>query len=526
MPLLKVSADHAVRPAGLVAVPSRVLTLITRLRFRRALKAGVGLLLSMLSASSLGSRRVVGLFSAEVKGIPAAHQHLGKSLCCRKPAFLSWFKFYLLFCLLLCTLCFTLFDSLSCWDSSPLYKHYQKLFNQTRDFHVPQSYLPASPKEINGTTNAPTTVAPTLPTTVAPTHPPTVAPTHPPTVAPTHPPTVAPTHPTTVAPTHPTTVAPTHPTTVAPTHPPIVAPTVASTAAPPGTQYHQAYARNYHFIMDNKEVCKNQTPFLVLMVPVAPNNLAARNAIRQTWGNKTRIRGEVVLTMFMLGSIGGNVEQLQEKLKQENKKHHDLIQSDFRDSYKNLTIKTMVIMDWLATRCPSAAYAMKIDSDMFLNIDNLVIMLKKPGIPKQNYLTGMLMSNCPVVRWKPSKWYVPEEMYPDPKFPTYTLGMGYVLSNDLPEKFLEISKSIKPFNIEDAYIGMCMKKLGLKPSEPPNPSQFKAYNTKYNRCSFSKVITYILESSQQLIDFWTDLKKPGPPCEVNTAEDAPQAPLC
>lgn len=460
MPLREVSADHSVRSTGLIAVPSRVMTL-TRLRFRHTLKAEVGVFLSMLSASSLGSRRVVGLFSAEVKGISAAHQNLGGSLCYKKPAFLSWFKFLLLFCLLLFILCFTLSDSLSWWNSGPLYEHYQKLFNQTRDFYVPKAYLTAPPKEIIGTTNVPTTVAPT--------------------------------------------------------HPP-VASTVPSTAALTGIQYHQAYPGNYHFIIDNKEACNNQTPFLVLMVPVTPGNLAARNAIRQTWGNKTRIQGEVVLTMFMLGSTGGaNVEQLQDNLKQENEKHHDLIQSDFRDSYKNLTVKTMVIMDWLATRCPSAAYAMKVDSDMFLNIDNLVIMLQKPGIPKQNYLTGMLMWNRPVVRWKQSKWYVPEEMYSAPTFPTYTLGMGYVLSNDLPKKFLEASKSIKPFNIEDAYIGMCMKKLGLKPSSPPNPSQFKAYNTKYNRCTFSKVITFILGSSQQLINFWTDLKKPGPPCEVNTS---------
>lgn len=265
--------------------------------------------------------------------------------------------------------------------------------------------------------------------------------------------------------------------------------------------------------MDNTEVCKTKTPFLVLMVPVAPNNVAARDAIRKTWGNESLVRGDVVLTMFMLGLSGGADDgQQQEKLKQENLQHHDLIQSDFMDTYLNLTIKTMVIMEWLATRCPTAAYAMKIDSDMFLNIDNLVIMLQKPGIPKLNYLTGMLMWNRPVIRSKNSKWYVPEELYPDPQYPTYTLGMGYIFSNDLPEKFVEASKSIKPFNIEDAYIGMCMKKLGLAPSSPPNPSQFKAYSTGYDRCEYSEVITYILGSSQELAKYWTDLKKPGPTC--------------
>nr|XP_033955069.1 beta-1,3-galactosyltransferase 2-like [Pseudochaenichthys georgianus] len=289
--------------------------------------------------------------------------------------------------------------------------------------------------------------------------------------------------------------------------------TLPPTVPPKALQFHLAYPRNYHFVMDNKEVCKTKTPFLVLMVPVAPKNVAARDAIRQTWGNSSEVQGDVVLTLFMLGLYrGADVDALQENLQQENRLHHDLIQSDFLDTYLNLTIKTMVIMDWLATRCPEAAYAMKVDSDMFLNIDNLVMMLQKPDIPKLNYLTGMLMWNSPVIRSKNSKWYVPVEMYPEPLYPTYTLGMGYVFSNDLPEKIVEASKSINYFNIEDAYVGVCMKKLGLSPQSPPDPSKFKAYNTKFNRCEYSKIITYILGSPKQLVDYWKDLKRPEPPC--------------
>lgn len=291
------------------------------------------------------------------------------------------------------------------------------------------------------------------------------------------------------------------------------APSEPPTAPPNGPQYHLAYPRNYRFIIDNEDACKSRTLFLVLVVPVAPQNLEAREAIRQTWGSQSVVQGEEVHTLFMLGvTEGEHAEQVQEEIKQENLKHGDLIQSNFLDSYLNLTIKTMVIMDWLATRCSTAAYGMKIDSDMFLNIDNLVIMLKKPDVPKENYLTGMLMFNRPVVRSKDSKWYVPEELFPDPIYPPYTLGMGYVFSNDLSGKFVEISKSIKPFNIEDAYVGMCMTRLGLQLTSPPDPSQFKAYSSSYDRCEYSRIITYILGSSEQLIQYWTDLKRPEPPC--------------
>ncbi|XP_059190951.1 beta-1,3-galactosyltransferase 2-like [Centropristis striata] len=382
-------------------------------------------------------------------GVNWLKRQFTESLWCQKKH--SRFRFLLLFCLFFFFIFCMTSSSMSLWEKFPFHVYYQRLFNQT---NLPPSYgaYPkprAKPNEIYKTTKHPT-LPPTVPPTVRPT----------------------------------------------------------------GMQFHHAYPRNYHFIMDHKDACNTKTPFLVLMVPVAPRNVAARDAIRQTWGKDSLVQGEVVLTLFMLGLSGGaDVKQVQEQLKQENLQHQDLIQSDFIDTYLNLTTKTMVIMDWLATRCPGAAYAMKIDSDMFLNIDNLMIMLQKPDTPKLNYLTGMLMWNRPVVRSKNSKWYVPVEMYPDPKYPTYTLGMGYIFSNDLPERFVEVSKSIKPFRIEDAYVGMCMKKLGLAPKSPPNPSQFRAYNKRYNRCEYSKVITFILGSPKQLLEYWTDLKKPEPPCK-------------
>uniref|UniRef100_A0AAV2LKE8 Hexosyltransferase n=1 Tax=Knipowitschia caucasica TaxID=637954 RepID=A0AAV2LKE8_KNICA len=244
------------------------------------------------------------------------------------------------------------------------------------------------------------------------------------------------------------------------------------------------------------------------MVPVAPKNVAARNAIRQTWAKEPYVHGKRVLTMFMLGQAGEDPQSLT----QEDNEHHDLIQSDFVDSYLNLTIKTMVIMHWVSTHCANSTFAMKVDSDMFLNVENLVDMLKLPQIPTINYLTGRVMRDIRVIRAKHSKWYVPEELYPEPKYPLYCLGMGYILSSDLPVRLVEVSKEITPFNIEDAYIGMCMKKLGLSPTAPPQPGQFQAYNSKYDRCRFSQVITYILGSSQQLLQYWDDLKKPDPPC--------------
>uniref|UniRef100_A0A8C2HST5 Hexosyltransferase n=1 Tax=Cyprinus carpio TaxID=7962 RepID=A0A8C2HST5_CYPCA len=269
--------------------------------------------------------------------------------------------------------------------------------------------------------------------------------------------------------------------------------------------HHVDHPSNYHFILDEPDKCK-QDPFLVFMVPVAPHQLDARNAIRSTWGNESSVQGKAVLTLFLVGLTGG--PEAQQQLEEESRQHRDLVQSNFVDSYFNLTIKTMVIMDWLATRCPQASYAMKIDSDMYLNVENLMSLLLAPNTPRQNYITGNLMWDRPVIRNKNSKWYVAEELYPEPKYPMYLLGMGYVFSNDLPEKIVEASKKVKAFNIEDAYVGACLKQLGIAPSSPPDPSQFRAYLGQYKREDFLRVITTILGSPQQLIDIWKDVKRP------------------
>uniref|UniRef100_A0A8C2HXS0 Hexosyltransferase n=2 Tax=Cyprinus carpio TaxID=7962 RepID=A0A8C2HXS0_CYPCA len=270
--------------------------------------------------------------------------------------------------------------------------------------------------------------------------------------------------------------------------------------------YHVAHPLNYHFILNEPDKCSQWNPFLVFMVPVAPHQLEARNAIRSTWGNESSVQGKAVLTLFLVGLTGG--AEAQQQLEEESRQHRDLVQSNFVDSYFNLTIKTMVIMDWLATRCPQATYVMKVDSDTYINLENLMSLLLSPNTPRQNYITGHLMWNQNVVRNKKSKWFVSQELYPETKYPTYVQGAGYVFSNDLPEKIVEISKEVKPFKIEDAYVGACLKRLGFAPSSPPDPSQFRLHMIQYKREDFLRIISVIVGSPQQILNIWKDVKRP------------------
>ncbi|XP_058486005.1 beta-1,3-galactosyltransferase 1-like [Solea solea] len=265
--------------------------------------------------------------------------------------------------------------------------------------------------------------------------------------------------------------------------------------------YLVEYPYQYHFIMNEPQKCAVQKPFLVLVVHVAPQNRAHRDIIRKTWGSESVVLDKVVTVFFLLGLYTGEGgEQLREQLLQESKEHRDLIQSDFVDRYKNLTIKTMVMMEWLDAYCSNAFYAMKIDSDVFLNVPNLIALLS--NAPKSYYMTGRVERGAEVLRNSTSKWFVPEEIYPQYFYPTYALGLGYIMSLDLPKKLVEAAKHIKALYIEDVYVGMCMEHLGIPFTDPPSVLDFNVSPVIYNHCAFHSLIATTVEDRVNLLSLW------------------------
>ncbi|MBN3299610.1 B3GT2 galactosyltransferase, partial [Amia calva] len=251
------------------------------------------------------------------------------------------------------------------------------------------------------------------------------------------------------------------------------------------------------------------------MVPVAPDNHGVRDIIRKTWGNESLVPGVNILRIFYVGlSSGQQAPHIQGKLERESREHRDIIQKDFVDSYRNLTIKTMMMLDWLVSYCPTASYAMKIDTDSFLNVDKLVNGLLDPRAVrvKQDYITGVVIEGGRVRRDKSSKWYVPKEVYPYSTYPLYVSGIGYVLSVDLVKKILNKSQSVKPFFLEDVYVGMCLEALKIKPSYPPRRSYFHLYPFPYDRCQFSNIILMTDINITEFLDYWSDFQKPGAHC--------------
>ncbi|XP_042276119.1 beta-1,3-galactosyltransferase 2 [Thunnus maccoyii] len=281
----------------------------------------------------------------------------------------------------------------------------------------------------------------------------------------------------------------------------------------PDEEYRVLSPETYKYILNQPAVCKDRSPFLVFMVPVAPPEAAAREAIRKTWGAPA----QDTLTLFYVGlPEGGQVSNIQEKLEEESRKHADIIQMNFVDSYKNLTIKTMMMMNWLATHCPNASYTMKVDADIFVNVFYLIRRLSSS--PQQGYITGSVISDGKPRRDSNSKWQITEELYPEDSFPPYVSGAGYVFSTDLAARISWASRFVRMIPLEDVYVGLCLNVLGVRPVYSRSlltlRNLFEIQNLKYDRCTFAKLVLVNGFNPSQLLHAWQDFSQGHTSCYI------------
>ena len=169
------------------------------------------------------------------------------------------------------------------------------------------------------------------------------------------------------------------------------------------------------------------------------------------------------------------------------------------------------MFEWLSSHCPNSYYAMKVDTDMFLNVHKLVSMILKA--PRHLYMTGLVFRDAIVHRDPTSKWFLPVSAFSESTFPPYALGFSYVFSLDLPKKIVAASAHVKAIYIEDVYVGLCMKHLGIPLTDPPHGDLFRiVMPILKNKCYWTSVITTVLLNSSQLLDIWEKYQAQAQSC--------------
>ncbi|XP_067851467.1 UDP-GalNAc:beta-1,3-N-acetylgalactosaminyltransferase 1-like [Heptranchias perlo] len=274
--------------------------------------------------------------------------------------------------------------------------------------------------------------------------------------------------------------------------------------------HHQKpiYKKNFNFTMSQHLKCEHEDPFLVILVATRPKETDARQAIRLTWGQIQIWLGKKVITLFLLGKDVENHSHMRQSIEEENILFGDIISQNFMDSYDNLTLKTIMAFQWISEFCPKAEYVMKADADIFINVKYLVnFLLKINKNISSDFFTGYPFINTKPHRGFVSKAYIPYSDYPFSIYPPYCSGLGYVFSGKLGLKIYKMMSHVKPIRFEDAYVGICLKILGVSLYIPEKRKLFFLQKLKFDSCLFSRLIAVHDVTPLQLISYWKQLKE-------------------
>ncbi|KAK7506776.1 hypothetical protein BaRGS_00002251 [Batillaria attramentaria] len=229
-------------------------------------------------------------------------------------------------------------------------------------------------------------------------------------------------------------------------------------------------------IIQTRDLCPKDDLFLLVVIPSLANKFLDRQAVRDTWASqfygvsswpRAKLRHSIKIVFFL------GVTHASNSIKQESALYGDIVQADFIDTYRNLTLKTAAMFHWATNYCPSARHVLKVDTDTFVNLPLLAELLEVVSARRDTYIIGYRVgtekNGTKVLRKKPSKWAVSVDEYPFPAYPMYTIGGSYVVTGNAIPLLLNAYQHMPSIPVEDAlFAGILRKVAGVKQIHCPH----------------------------------------------------------
>ncbi|CAD7094151.1 unnamed protein product [Hermetia illucens] len=229
-----------------------------------------------------------------------------------------------------------------------------------------------------------------------------------------------------------------------------------------GVRTGDIYESGYQNI--DRQLCAEEGAHIKLLVLItsAPKNQEARLAIRQTWGHYGTRRD--VAVAFVLGRTTS--QQMEDTLNAESSLYSDLIRGQFIDSYNNLTLKTVSILEWVDRFCPKA---------LFINIVTI------------------------------------SELYMGAVYPQFTTGPAYLITSDVIHDLYLKSLEQTYLKLEDVYTtGIVAQLLNIK---RVHVNEFLNRRIAFNPCNIRKAISVHMIKSNEQFDLWKKLLDTSAKCK-------------
>lgn len=255
---------------------------------------------------------------------------------------------------------------------------------------------------------------------------------------------------------------------------------------------------DFEFLIDPSHLCATRNPpnseqyqrdpevKLLMVVHSATDHFEQRNAIRKTWGCIAESPRGPMRLGFILGTTGN--QTVANLIREESAEYTDIIQADFEDTYRQLTTKSVLMLKWVARRCPHAQYFLKADDDTFVNVGIIANILgSEPFVSQNKFIGGYVHSGAQPTRNPEEKYYVSEDDYSDEEYPPYTSGSAYVMTGPTAVELFLASKEVQPFvPMEDVFVtGLCGRRIDatllheprFRYDDPPSPPSWSSFSS-------------------------------------------------
>ena len=142
--------------------------------------------------------------------------------------------------------------------------------------------------------------------------------------------------------------------------------------------------------------------------------------------------------------------------------YNDVVVFNFIDSYKNLTIKTLVSINWIYKTYNASIY-LKIDSDFLYNVNILYKTIKETMDTHvkvaEHLIVGQCFSHGPVIRDLNSRYGMSREVYAPDEYPRYCSGGSYAMSRSTIPALLKWTPDTPLLRFEDVSIGLLASRV-------------------------------------------------------------------
>lgn len=211
----------------------------------------------------------------------------------------------------------------------------------------------------------------------------------------------------------------------------------------------------YGLRLNEPDTCKDQDVYLLNTITSNPTQIYHRDLIRKMWAREDIGKRLKIRTVFIIGAVRSEVTQ--RHLQEESDRHRDIIQFDFLETRRNLTVKSLAALHWFRGYCGNATWVLKCDVDAYINFWALLEVLhQEEGNKDAACARSKTRSVCrdPNALGCLPHYVVDHKEYAPAIYPPYCSGYAYVLHRNLVDRMLEVDKkrTSPPLFLEDVYV--------------------------------------------------------------------------